>query len=134
LEELIGLSEAGGDALALAKEIYSKAYVRREELCAPYLTVIDIDPEQLPTPRDVNGWSSAQYASALRHDQSCPEFSPHFRQLLHVGYRIAAEFGEKYLDLLRACEKEISRNVITNLFDRHLKPLFLEQDVTAGSE
>lgn len=134
LEELIGLSEAGGDALALAKEIYSKAYVRREELCAPYLTVIDIDPEQLPTPRDVNGWSSAQYASALRHDQSCPEFNPHFRQLLHVGYRVAAEFGEKYLDLLRACEKEISRNVITNLFDRHLKPLFLEQDVTAGSE
>jgi hypothetical protein len=132
LEELIGLSEAGGDALAMAKEIYSEAYVRREELCAPYLTVIDIDPGQLPAPQDVNQWSSTQYASALRHDQSCPEFNQHFRQLLHVGYRIAAEFGEKYLELLRACQKEISRNVITNLFERHLKPLFLEQEVTAG--
>ncbi|MEK6398427.1 MAG: tagaturonate epimerase family protein, partial [Terriglobus sp.] len=42
LEELIGLAEAGGDALALAKEIYAGAYDHAEELCAPYATVIDI--------------------------------------------------------------------------------------------
>ena len=46
LEELIGLAEAGGDGLALAKEIYAEAFAHREELCAPYATVIDIDPGQ----------------------------------------------------------------------------------------
>ena len=44
LEELIGLAEAGGDGLALAKEIYAQAYEQREALCAPYAAVIDIDP------------------------------------------------------------------------------------------
>ena len=44
LEELIGLAESDGDGLALAKEIYAQAYDHREELCAPYVTVIDIDP------------------------------------------------------------------------------------------
>ena len=50
LEELIGLAEAGGDGLALAKEIYAEAFAHREELCAPYATVIDIDPAKLPSP------------------------------------------------------------------------------------
>jgi len=36
LEELIGLAEAGGDGLALAKEVYAEAYAHREELCSPY--------------------------------------------------------------------------------------------------
>ena len=43
LEELIGLSEAGGDGLALAKEIYAYALEHVDELCAPYASVIDID-------------------------------------------------------------------------------------------
>ena len=67
LEELIGLAEAGGDGLALAKEIYSEAFAHRDDLCAPYATVIDIDPAKLPSPDEVRGWSSEQYTSALRH-------------------------------------------------------------------
>ena len=72
LEELIGLAEAGGDGLALAKEIYAEAFAHREELCAPYATVIDIDPAKLPSPEEVRGWTSEQYTSALRHVQSTP--------------------------------------------------------------
>jgi hypothetical protein len=48
-----------------------------------------------------------------------------------VGYRIAAKFGTKYFDTLSACEKEISRNVTENLFERHLKPIFLGDRATA---
>jgi len=125
LEELIGLAEAGGKGLALAKQIYAESYASREELCAPYLTVIDIDPARLPVPQQVEKWSSGQYVAALRHDQNCSEFNPSLRQLLHVGYKIAAKLGRKYLDMLDACEEHISRNVTTNLFERHLKPLFL---------
>src|SRR5262249_45392357 len=66
LEELIGLAEAGGDGLALAKEIYAEALSHLEELCAPYATVIDIDPAKLPTADEVRKWTSEQYTSALR--------------------------------------------------------------------
>ncbi len=125
LEELIGLAEAGGDGLALAQEVYASAFYHREELCKPYATVIEIDPALLPTPGQVRSWSPEQYAGALRHDQSNPLFNADLRQLLHVGYKVAAKLGERYTDLLDACESTIARNVTGNLFDRHLRPLFL---------
>lgn len=125
LEELIGLAEAGGGALALAKEIYAEAYAHREELCAPYASVIDIDPAQLPSPGEVRGWSSDQYTSALRHVRSNPAYNSSFRQLLHVGFKIAAKIGTRYLDLLEANEAVIARNVTENLYDRHIAPVFL---------
>lgn len=125
LEELIGLAEAGGDGLDLAKEVYSKAHAASAALCEPYAAVIDIDPDRLPSPREVSGWDSSQYTSALRHDQSCPEYNPHFRQLLHVGYKIAAKIGDRYYRMLDECEESIARNVTENLFDRHIEPLFL---------
>lgn len=127
LEEVIGLAEAGGDGLGLAKEIYAKALQKKDELCAPYATVIDIDASRLPTAEEVQGWSSTQFVSALRHDQSNPAFNPHLRQLIHVGFKVAAQMGERYLNLLKACEPTIARNVTGNLFDRHLKPLFIQQ-------
>ncbi|HEY1719150.1 MAG TPA: tagaturonate epimerase family protein, partial [Verrucomicrobiae bacterium] len=123
LEELIGLAEAGGGALALAKEIYSDALDHREELCAPYATVIDIDPKKLPSKEQANKWTSQQFVNALRHDQKCGEFNPHFRQLLHVGFKIAAKKGDRYLKMLEANEAVVARNVTANLYERHLKPL-----------
>jgi hypothetical protein len=124
LEELIGLAEAGGDGLALAKEIYGQAFDHREELCAPYATVIDIDPAKLPAPHDVAQWSSAQYTSALRHDPESPAYNSSFRQLLHVGFKIAAKMGNRYLDLLEANEEVVARNVTENLYVRHIVPVF----------
>jgi hypothetical protein len=125
LEELIGLAEAEGEGLALAKEVYGEAYAHREALCAPYLAVIDINVDRLPLPGNVNSWSSEQYTNALRHDPRCTEFNPSLRQLLHVGYKIAAQFGKRYLDMLNAYEEPIARNVIQNLYERHLRPIFL---------
>ncbi|MGD0007437.1 MAG: tagaturonate epimerase family protein [Terriglobia bacterium] len=125
LEELIGLAEAGGEGLDLAKEIYDQAYSHREELCAPYAAVIDIDPAQLPAPELVGGWSSEQFVSALRHDPKSSAYNTSLRQLLHVGFKVAARMGTRYLDLLSAMETTIAKNVTGNLFDRHLKPLFI---------
>ena len=62
LEELIGLAEAGPESLALAKEIYAEAFAHREDLCAPYAAVIDIDPARLPAPQEVARWTAEQYA------------------------------------------------------------------------
>ena len=125
LEEVIGLAEAGGAGLDLAKDIYAKALDKRDALCAPYAAVIDIDVRRLPPAQEVRGWSSEQFTSALRHDPSCPAFNPHLRQLIHVGYKIAAQLGDRYLKMLEACEPTIARNVTENLYARHLKPLFV---------
>jgi tagaturonate epimerase len=125
LEELIGLAEAGGDGLALAKEIYSEAFAHRDELCAPYATVIDIDPARLPSPDEVRGWSSEQYTAALRHVRGAAAYNSSLRQLLHVGFKVAAKMGRRYTDLLEANEAVIAKNVTENLFDRHIAPVFL---------
>lgn len=126
LEELIGLAEAGGEGLAVAKEIYAHALEKREALCAPYAAVIDIDPRRLPSAADVADWPAERFVAALRHDQTCPEFNSHLRQLLHVGYKIAAQMGDRYLKLLEACEPTIAKNVTENLYERHLRPLLID--------
>jgi tagaturonate epimerase len=125
LEELIGLAEAGGEGLALAKEIYAKAYASREALCEPYTAVIDIDAAKLPLPSEVAAWTGDDFTAALRHDPDCTRFNPDLRQLLHVGFKIAAKMGERYLRLVEECEETVSRNVTENLFARHIRPLFL---------
>jgi hypothetical protein len=127
LEEVIGLAEAGGDGLAMAKEIYVKALAKVDALCAPYAAVIDIDSTKLPAPAVVEGWSSAQFVGALRHDPSNPAFNSSLRQLIHVGYKVAAQMGERYLKMLKACERSVAKNVTENLYERHLKPLFVDR-------
>jgi hypothetical protein len=126
LEELIGLAEAGGEGLAIAKEVYAEALAHKDELTGPYATVIDIDDSKLPSAEEVNGWTSQQYVAALRHDHTNnPAYNPSFRQLLHVGFKIAAKLGPKYISALEANEDIIAKNVTENLYERHIKPVFL---------
>jgi len=127
LEEVIGLAEAGGDGLGLARDLYAAALEHIDELCAPYATVIDIDRSRLPTAAEVAGWTSAQFTGSLRHDPKHPGFNPSLRQLMHVGFKIAAKKGDRYLQALRTHEAVVARNVTDNLFSRHLRPLFLDQ-------
>ena len=125
LEDLIGLAEAGGDGLEIAKEIYAYAIGHVDEFCAPYATVIDIDRAKLPGALVVNSWTSEQFVSALRHDQKNPGYNPSFRQLLHVSFKVAAKMGPRYLAALKRHEAVVARNVTENLFARHMKPLLL---------
>ncbi len=125
LEEIIGLSEAGGDGLVLAKEIYGYALAHVDELCAPYASVIDIDRSRLPSAETVNHWTGPQLAAAIRHVPGNPQFNANVRQLLHVSFKLAAKAGSRYLDLLKANEEIVGKQVTETLFDRHLRPLFL---------
>jgi hypothetical protein len=125
LEEMIGLAESGGDALALVKEIYTEAYAHRAELCAPYAAVIDIDPALLPTPAVANRWSAEQWVGALRHDLESPEYNRSLRQLMHVAFKIAAKIGSRYIAMLEQHEDCVAENVTRNLFNRHIRPVFL---------
>lgn len=126
LEELIGLAEAGGDGLALAKEIYAYALEHVDELCAPYASVIDIDRSRLPSSSVVNEWTGSQLASALRHIPGHPEFNANMRQLLHVSFKIAAKAGKRYTDLLKANEAIVAKQVTENIYARHMRPLFIQ--------
>lgn len=126
LEEVAGLATAGGDALKLAQEIYEKAYARIDDLCKPYAAVIDIDRAKLPDPKVVRGWSASEFAAALRHDQKNPAYNLHFRQLIHVGFKVAAEMGPVYLQALEANANVIGRLVTENLLEKHIKPVFVQ--------
>ena len=125
LEELIGLAEAGGDGLTLAREIYAYALGHVDEFCAPYASVIDIDRSRLPTAAEVDGWSGPRLAAAIRHVPTNPDFNPHVRQLLHVSFKVAAKQGRRYTDLLETNRDIVARQVTENIFERHLRPLFL---------
>ncbi len=125
LEELVGLSEAGGEGLVLTKEIYAYALAHVDELCAPYASVIDIERSKLPSAETVNTWSGPQLANAIRHIPGHPEFNPHVRQLLHVSFKLAAKAGARYLDLLKSNEEIVAKQVTENIFERHMRPLFI---------
>ena len=124
LEEVIGLSISGDRGLAIAKSIYRKAFERREELCGPYATVIDIKPELLPSPDTVDRWGAKEFADTLRHVKDKKLYNPGFRQLIHVGYKVASEMAAEYTDALKSNRGVIASCVTENIFDRHIARLF----------
>jgi hypothetical protein len=125
LEEVIGVAQSGAKGLDVAKKIYLQALPRYDELCKPYATVIKIDRAKLPTPAAVGKWSADDFVKRLRHDQSCPEYDLNFRQLVHVSFRVAAEMGDEWRAALDGAREIAGRCVTENLFERHIKPLFL---------
>jgi hypothetical protein len=125
LEELIGLAEADGEGLAIAQR-------NLRPVTRPHRRTLRTIRHRrrhrpLPTPprRHRLLMERRRYADALRHDQACPSFNPHLRQLLHIGFKIAAEMGPRYIAALEACAPSITRNTTANLVDRHLRPLLI---------
>ena len=110
--------------MAIAKGIYVGAHSRFNELTAPYATVIEIKLMNLPSPEVVARWTSPRFVAALRHDLHCPEYNPQLRQLIHVGFKIAAELGSRYTSCLKTCADIVGANVSHNLLERHIKPIF----------
>ena len=122
-EEVVGLAMAGEDSLDMVKTIYYEALSRLEELSAPYSTVIDIKEESLPTEKEVQGWTGEKFASSLRHIPGHENYNPSFRQLIHVAYKIAASYGERFTDALKANRALIGEQISTNILDRHIRRL-----------
>jgi tagaturonate epimerase len=125
LEEVIGVAMTGGEGLRVAKRIYSQALARFEELCKPYATVVEIDRSRLPPGSEVDGWTGREFVDRIRHDRSRPDFSVDMRQLMHVAFRVAAEMGDEFGNALDAAHETAGACVSENLFDRHIRPLFL---------
>ncbi|MFW6203103.1 MAG: tagaturonate epimerase family protein [Marinilabilia sp.] len=126
LEEVIGLALAGGEALAFVKDLYSRAITDVEKLCAPYADVIDIDESQLPSAMEVTGWTGEEFANALRHIPGHPAYNPNLRQLVHVGYKLAAEHINQFNVLLEKHADIVGQCVFENLYERHVKRLVVD--------
>ena len=124
LEEVIGLAKADGEALDFVKAIYEKALEKQEELCAPYADVIDIKSENLPSAEEVKGWTAQKMVDSLTHDNSCADYNPDMRQLMHVGYKLAAMQIDRYFELLEKYSEIVNDCVFTNIYERHMKLLF----------
>lgn len=126
LEELIGLAASGPKGTQIVYSIYKKALENIDALCAPYTTVIDIQKDQLPTVDMVKDWKGSDWENAIRHIPNHPQFDANIRQLLHVGYKIAAEMGSEFTDALQNHQAVIAEQVTANLWERHIQPLFLD--------
>ena len=124
LEEVRGLCLADGEALAFVKEIYYKALTKIDKLCAPYADVIDIDRSQLPSKEEVKSWSGLRMAEAVCHDKNNPNYNPNLRQLIHVGYKLAAQRISEYNVLLEKHSGLIADCVFENIYQKHLALLF----------
>lgn len=124
LAEIIGLCEAGGDGLAIVQEIYSAAYHDWEALCLPYSDVIDIDPGKLPSPESIDKTSGTEFAAMMQHDATCSHFNANVRQLMHVSFKLAANKGNRYLDLLKQHSEIVGNQVTRTIYEKHLKKLF----------
>jgi tagaturonate epimerase len=124
LEEVIGLSESGGEALDFVKSIYIESLEKIDELCAPYSDVIDINVSSLPSKTEVSKWNSKKYASSLRNIPGNKDYNPNMRQLIHVAYKLAALKMDEYYRLLDANENIVAKCVYENIYDRHICRLF----------
>jgi len=127
LEELIGLAKADGEALQFVKDIYENALIKCDELCAPYADVIDIKTDNLPSAAEVKKWDSKRMVDSLTHDNSCKDYNPDMRQLMHVGYKLAAMQLSRYLDLLKKHSAIVNKCVSDNIYERHIKLLFFQK-------
>jgi len=125
LEEVIGLAISNDEeAIDLVKAFYSAALGRFDELCAPYATVIDIDKDKLPSAKEIERWTGEKLAHTLRHIPGHPDYNPNFRQLVHVSFKVAAEYGNEYLQALYAHKEIVGKQVTENIYERHIKRLF----------
>jgi len=125
LEEIIGLAMSNDeDAIDLAKAIYTNALDRFDELCAPYATVIDINKDNLPSSKDVERWTGSKLANTLRHIPDNPDYNRDFRQLVHVSFKVAAEYEREYINALITHKEIVGQQVIENILERHIKRMF----------
>ncbi len=124
LEEVIGLAESEGEGLLFVKEMYIHALEKIEELCAPYSDVIEIDYSRLPSAEEVMRWNGKNFAASIRHIKETSNYNADMRQLIHVGYKLAAERMETYFRLLEEHEEIISECVFENIYNRHICRLF----------
>lgn len=125
LEEITGLIKGSQKAFNLIKKIYKNAYEQCDDLIIPYDAVVNINKNNLPKPNSVKSWTEKTFFNALNHDPSNPKYNQDLRQLFHISYGVVSNFRQKFYKALRDNKEIISRHVVQNLYERHIKKLFI---------
>lgn len=125
LEEINVIAESGEDGFEFALSIYKESLTRFDELTSPYPDVLDIDKSKLPAVSELQTAGREKMAKMLRHNQKEKAFNPHFRQLMHCAYKLAAEKEQTFFKLLEKYRKPTEEAVTHNLYEKHLKKVFL---------
>ena len=68
-----------------------------------------------------------RFSETLRHVPGNSNYNPGFRQLIHVGYKVASELGSVYTDALKTNAAIIGDCVTENIYARHIMHLFKKQ-------
>jgi len=126
LEECIGLAKANEDSLDLIKTIYSLALYRSEKLSKLYGKHLSINQSKLPSTLEMVGWNADAMSSVLTHDGN-EYYNPDVRQLMHISYEVAAEYGDIFQEALIENAEIIGQQVTKNLYERHIKRLFFDK-------
>ncbi len=124
LEEVIGLSESGGEAFEFVRDIYINSLNRIEELSAPYADVTDISFSSLPSKQEVLSWDGKKFAETIRHIPGNKKYNASMRQLLHVSYKLAALKMKDFFRFLELNEQTVSECVFENIYTRHICRIF----------
>ena len=85
--------------------------------------MLSIDRSRLPAADEIASWDADTFVGRLVHDDSCPLYSPDFRQFVHISYSIAAGMGATFTDAVKANKKVVGEFVTRNLLERHLNLL-----------
>ncbi|MBZ9630049.1 tagaturonate epimerase family protein [Salegentibacter sp. LM13S] len=125
LEEINVIAESGDDGFEFAAFIYKEALDRFEELTSPYPDVLDIDKSKLPEVSELKKAGRERMGRTLRHNPEEQDFNPHFRQLMHCAYKLAGENELEFFRLLDKYRKKIEKRVTENIFDKHLRKIYL---------
>ena len=124
LEELTGLAEAGGQALDFVKALYAESLERIDELTKPYADVLDISVKALPAAEELGSWDAQKLVHTIEHNPGHKDYNKDVRQLLHVGYKIAAEQRELFDQLRKENIFMLERRVTENIYQKHILRLF----------
>lgn len=67
-----------------------------------------------------------RHPAAVPRPRKTPAYNRHFRQLIHVGFNVAALMGDTYYQTLEVNAAVIGRLVTENLLEKHIKPVFMQ--------
>ena len=125
LEELIGLAMAGGDGLEIAKDVYRGAWGRFDELCAPMPRWSTSIAPRCPRRRSLPAGTARPWPPHCVTKPPARLTIRTFASSCTSATRSRPRWGGRFTAALQKHSAVIAANVTHNLYERHIRPLFL---------
>lgn len=124
LNDCYALSVANEDSLDFIKSVYAIAYSQIDKLTKPYVNILKINTEKLPTSAEMFMWNAEGMTAVLSLNND--DYNASVRQLMSISYNIALEYGDIFSELMIENKNTLEKYQSELLFDNLLKPIFIE--------